>query len=65
MAAYVWDAIAAQSAGMVGGLRTRPGNAILPTEGLPQPNLVAPDPPALARKLIDSFQPAPTRAPDT
>jgi len=61
----VWDTIGARSAGMAGGPLTRPGNAILPIASLPQPNLVAPDLPALARKMIDSFQPAPTGAPET
>ncbi len=49
----------------MGGLLTRLGNAILPIEGLSQPNLVAPDLLALARKMIDSFQPAPTGVPET
>jgi len=35
---------------MAGVLLTRPGNAILPIASLPQPNLVAPDLPTLARK---------------
>jgi hypothetical protein len=63
-ATYVWDTIGAQSAGMAGGLHEA-GQCHPAIEGLPQPNLVAPDLPALARKMIDSFQPAPTGVPET
>lgn len=52
IAAHVWDTIGAQSAGLAAGLLTRPGNAPLPVPGLPQPNVVAPDLPALAAKMI-------------
>jgi 2-haloacid dehalogenase len=52
VAAHVWDTIGAQSAGMAAGLLTRPGNAPLLVPGLPQPNVVAPDLPALAAKMI-------------
>jgi 2-haloacid dehalogenase len=55
VAAHVWDTVGAQSAGFSAALITRPGNAALPVAGLPQPNVVAPDLPALAAKL-----PAPT-----
>jgi 2-haloacid dehalogenase len=51
VAAHVWDTLGAQSAGFSGALVTRPGNALLPVHGLPQPNFVAPDLPALAAKL--------------
>jgi 2-haloacid dehalogenase len=43
VAAHVWDTIGAQSAGFSAALITRPGNAPLPTPGLPQPNFVAKD----------------------
>ncbi|HMJ23181.1 MAG TPA: haloacid dehalogenase type II [Terriglobales bacterium] len=43
VAAHVWDTIGAQSAGFSAALITRPGNALLPTPGLPQPNFVAKD----------------------
>src|ERR1700743_390766 len=43
VAAHVWDTIGAQSAGFSAALITRPGNASLPTPGLPQPNFVAKD----------------------
>ena len=52
IATHVWDTIGAQSAGLAAGLLTRPGNAPLLVPGLPQPNVVAPDLPALAAKTI-------------
>jgi 2-haloacid dehalogenase len=53
VACHVWDTIGAQSAGFSAGLITRPGNAPLPVSGLPQPNVVVPDLPTLAARLID------------
>jgi 2-haloacid dehalogenase len=47
---------------MAGGLLTRPGNATLPIEGLPQANFVAPDLPALAQKVIAAWRPAMRKA---
>ena len=38
--------------GLAAGLITRAGNASLPIAGLPQPNVVAPDLPALADRII-------------
>lgn len=58
IAAHVWDTIGAQSAGFTAGLITRPGNAPLPVASLPQPNLMAPDLPRLATKLIQSWRPS-------
>jgi 2-haloacid dehalogenase len=52
VACHVWDTIGAQSAGLAAGLITRPGNALLPIDGLPQPNVVASDLPALAEQMI-------------
>jgi 2-haloacid dehalogenase len=43
VAAHVWDTIGAQAAGFGGALITRPGNAPLPAEGLPQPDVIAAD----------------------
>jgi 2-haloacid dehalogenase len=57
VAAHVWDTIGAQSAGLAGALLTRPGNARLPLPGLPQPNVVAPDLPALAARMIELWRP--------
>jgi 2-haloacid dehalogenase len=58
VAAHVWDTVGAQSAGFTAGLITRPGNALLPIPSLPQPNLVAPDLPGLARQLIERRLPS-------
>ncbi len=52
-AAHVWDTIGAQAVGFSGALITRPGNAPLPVSGLPQPDVVAPDLPTLAARLIE------------
>jgi 2-haloacid dehalogenase len=57
VAAHVWDTVGAQSAGYTAGLITRPGNAPLPVRSLPQPNLVAPDLPALATQLTQLWRP--------
>lgn len=51
VAAHVWDTIGAQAAGMRGALITRPGNAVLPAAGVPQPDVVATDLVHLARRL--------------
>jgi 2-haloacid dehalogenase len=51
VAAHVWDTVGAQSAGYCGALITRPGNAPLPLDGLPQPALVAADLRQLAKQL--------------
>ncbi|HVX10556.1 MAG TPA: haloacid dehalogenase type II [Pirellulales bacterium] len=53
IASHVWDTIGAQCAGLSAGLITRSGNAPLPVPGLPQPNIVAPDLPALAAQAIE------------
>jgi 2-haloacid dehalogenase len=52
VATHVWDTIGAQSAGMAGALVTRPGNALLPIAGLPQPNIVCDTLPELAKEMI-------------
>jgi 2-haloacid dehalogenase len=52
VAAHVWDTIGAQSAGLSAALITRPGNAPLPLDGLPQPTLVAPELRNLVNQLI-------------
>ena len=43
VAAHMWDTLGAQAAGCRGALVTRPGNAVLAVEGVPQPDIVAPD----------------------
>jgi HAD superfamily hydrolase (TIGR01493 family) len=60
VAAHVWDTIGAQRAGLTAALLTRPSNAPLPVPGLRQPNVVAPDLPALpalAAKMIELWRP--------
>jgi 2-haloacid dehalogenase len=52
VAAHVWDTIGAQSIGCSGALIARPGNAPLPVDGLPQPQVVAPDLPGVATQMI-------------
>jgi 2-haloacid dehalogenase len=52
VAAHVWDTMGAQANGYTAGLITRSGNAPLPVGSLPQPDIVAPDLPALASELI-------------
>ncbi len=42
VAAPVWDTVGAQSAGFNSALITRPGNAPLTVQGLPQPHIVVP-----------------------
>ncbi|OBH62697.1 haloacid dehalogenase, type II [Mycobacterium colombiense] len=51
VAAHVWDTIGAQNVGFGGALITRRGNAPLPVDGLPQPNIVAKDLRGLAERL--------------
>jgi 2-haloacid dehalogenase len=57
VAAHVWDTIGAQSAGMLAALLTRPGNAPLAVDGLPQPNFVAKDLTDLADKVTSVWKP--------
>jgi 2-haloacid dehalogenase len=51
VAAHAWDTIGAQSAGMRGALITRPGNAPLAIDALPQPTVIAADLRHLAQQL--------------
>jgi 2-haloacid dehalogenase len=51
IAAHVWDTVGAQSAGYDAALITRPGNAPLRLDGLPQPTFVAADLRQLAEQL--------------
>lgn len=53
VAAHAWDTIGAQRAGLEAALLTRPGNAPLMAEGLPQPTLVASDLRELARLIVE------------
>jgi 2-haloacid dehalogenase len=56
VAAHVWDTIGAQGVGFSAGLIARPGNTPLPVSGLPQPDVVAPDLPTLAARLIELWR---------
>jgi 2-haloacid dehalogenase len=56
VATHVWDTIGGQAAGMAGGLVTRPGNAILPIAGLPQPNAIGNSLPELAQDMIRQWR---------
>jgi 2-haloacid dehalogenase len=56
VATHVWDTIGGQAAGMAGALVTRPGNALLPIPGLPQPNAVGATLPDLARDMIRQWR---------
>lgn len=51
VAAHVWDTVGAQKVGFSGALITRRGNAPLPVDGLPQPDIVVPDLRGLAERL--------------
>lgn len=51
VAAHAWDTLGAQSVGFSGALIARRGNAPLPVNGLPQPNIVAGDLRELAERL--------------
>lgn len=59
VAAHTWDNIGAQAVGLRAALITRPGNAVLIADGIPQPDLVASDLIELA-SLLDSSEPADT-----
>jgi 2-haloacid dehalogenase len=52
VAAHVWDTIGAQKVGFGGALITRRGNAPLPVDSLPQPDIIARDLGELAEQLI-------------
>jgi len=51
VAAHAWDIIGAQRAGYAGALITRPGNAPLRAEGVPEPTVLARDILDLAARL--------------
>ncbi|QEH35504.1 (S)-2-haloacid dehalogenase 4A [Aquisphaera giovannonii] len=56
VACHAWDTIGARAVGFSAGLITRPGNAPLPAPGLPWPDVVAPDLPALAARMIERWR---------
>lgn len=53
VAAHVWDTLGAQNVGFSSALITRPGNPLLPVDGLPQPTIVVSDLRELAEQLIN------------
>jgi len=55
VACHLWDTIGAQAAGGYGALVTRPGNALLPASGVPQPDFVAPDLVTLSQAFSDRW----------
>jgi len=52
VAAHAWDTLGAQALGCSAALVARPGNAALPVEGLPQPDIIAPDLEGVAQEMI-------------
>lgn len=55
VACHLWDTVGAQAAGCRAALVARPGNAMLPADGVPVPDLVAPDMTTLADRLLESW----------
>lgn len=52
VACHLWDTLGAQAAGCRGAFLRRPGNALLPAEGVPVPDIVADDMAELSDRLI-------------
>lgn len=52
VAAHTWDTLGGQALGCSAALVARPGNAVLPVEGLPQPDIIAPDLEGVAQEMI-------------
>ena len=57
VACHLWDTIGAQAAGCSAALIRRPGNATLPVEGVPTPDIVADGIEPLAQAIIDRWSP--------
>ncbi len=56
VAAHAWDTLGAQAAGCRGALVTLPGNAVLPVEGLPTPDIVGDSLSAVAEAIITRWR---------
>ncbi|MHA6346968.1 haloacid dehalogenase type II [Roseivivax sp. CAU 1761] len=56
VACHLWDTAGAQAAGCRGAMVTRPHNALLPVEDLPEPDVVAGDMGELARRMIAAWR---------
>ncbi len=52
VAAHIWDTLGAQSVGFSAGFVARTGNAALPVNGLPRPDVIAPDLTQMAHQMI-------------
>jgi 2-haloacid dehalogenase len=52
IAAHTWDTLGAKAVGCSAALVTRSGNAALPVEGVPQPDIEAPDLALVADEII-------------
>ncbi len=55
VACHLWDTAGAQAAGCLGALLTRPHNAPLLIDGVPVPDLMAPELGALAEQIIQRW----------
>ncbi len=58
VAAHAWDTLGAQAAGWAGALVTRPGNAAMPVDGVPQPDVTGADLAAVADAIVSWDRPA-------
>jgi len=56
IAAHTWDTLGAKAMGCAAALVTRPGNAALPVEGVPQPDIVAADLALVADHIIKRWR---------
>jgi 2-haloacid dehalogenase len=56
VAAHTWDTLGAQALGCSAAFIARPGNAVLPVEGLPQPDIIAPDLTGVAQEIIQRWR---------
>ncbi len=57
VAAHVWDTLGAQAAGCAGAFVARRGNAVLPVDGVAQPDIVAPDLAGVVDAIIARWAP--------
>ena len=57
VAAHVWDTLGAQAVGCAGAFVARRGNAVLPVEGVPRPDIVAPDLTGVVDAIIARWAP--------
>ncbi len=55
VACHLWDTIGAQAAGCTAALLKRPGNAVMPINGVPAPDIVVDDMHQLEKEIIDRW----------